>query len=76
MKRGPEGLDGDYFVAAQDFDNQWAKKISVSNVQINDKNATAEVMLKGATADMNRRLKVNLALEAGTWKVDKVQGRD
>ncbi|MEY2528990.1 MAG: hypothetical protein QOJ05_1080 [Verrucomicrobiota bacterium] len=76
MKRGPEGLNGDYFVDAQDFDNQWAKKISISNVQINDKNATAEVMLKGATADMNRRLKVNLALEGGTWKVDKVQGRD
>jgi hypothetical protein len=76
MKRGPEGLNGDYFVDAQDFDNQWAKKISVSNVQINDKNATAEVMLKGATPDMNRRLKVNLVLEAGTWKVDKVQGRD
>lgn len=74
MKRGPEGLNGDYFVDAQDFDNQWAKKISISNVQINDKNATAEVMLKGATADMNRRLKVNLVLESGTWKVDKVQG--
>ncbi|HKP04873.1 MAG TPA: DUF3828 domain-containing protein [Chthoniobacterales bacterium] len=76
MKRGPEGLNGDYFVDAQDFDNQWAKKISISNVQISGKNATAEVMLKGATADMNRKLKVNLVLESGTWKVDKVQGRD
>jgi hypothetical protein len=76
MKRGPEGLDGDYFVDAQDFDNQWAKKISVSNVQLNGNNATAEVMLKGAKADMNRKLKVNLLLEAGTWKVDKVQSRD
>ena len=76
MKRGPEGLNGDYFLDAQDFDNQWAKKISVSDVKVNDKNATAEVMLKGKTADMNRRLKVNLVLESGTWKVDKVQGRD
>jgi hypothetical protein len=33
-------------------------------------------MLKGATADMNRRLKLNLVLESGTWKVDKVQGRE
>lgn len=74
MKKGPEGLNGDYFVDAQDFDNQWAKKISISNVQINGKSATAEVMLKGATADMNRRLKLNLALEGGTWKVDKVEG--
>jgi hypothetical protein len=76
IKRGPEGLNGDYFVDAQDFDNQWAKKISVSNVQINDKNGSAEVMLKGATTNMNRRLKVDLVLESGTWKVDKVQGRD
>ena len=76
MKRGPEGLTGDYFVDAQDFDNQWAKKISVSDVKINDKNATAEVMLKVKTADMTRRLKVDLVLESGTWKVDKVQGRD
>jgi hypothetical protein len=76
MKRGPEGLDGDYFVDAQDFDNQWAKKITVSNIQINGNNATAEVMLKGATAAMNRKLRVNLLLEAGTWKVDKVEGRD
>src|ERR1043165_374123 len=37
MKRGPEGLDGDYFVDAQDFDNQWAKKITVSDLKINDK---------------------------------------
>ena len=76
MKKGPEGLNGDYFTDAQDFDNQWAKKITVSNVRINDKNATAEVMLKGATPDMNRRLKVDLVLESGTWKVDKVQGRE
>jgi hypothetical protein len=76
MKRGPEGLNGDYFLDAQDFDNQWAKKISVTDVKIEGKNATAEVMLKGATADMNRRLKVNLLLESGTWKVDKVEGRD
>jgi hypothetical protein len=48
----------------------------VSDVKINDKNATAEVTLKGATPDMNRRLKVDLVLESGTWKVDKVQGRD
>lgn len=76
MKRGPEGLNGDYFLDAQDFDDQWAKKISVSDVKINGKNASAEVMLKGKTADMNRRLKVDLVLEGGTWKVDKVAGRD
>jgi len=74
MKKGPDGLDGDYFVDAQDFDNEWASKITVSNVKISGNKATAEVLLKGATAGMNRQLKLDLVLESGAWKVDKVAG--
>src|SRR6187401_3386346 len=29
MAKGPDGLDGDYFVDAQDFDPLWAKNISI-----------------------------------------------
>ncbi|PZR71162.1 MAG: hypothetical protein DLM73_16350 [Chthoniobacterales bacterium] len=76
MKKGPDGLDGDYFVAAQDFDNLWAKNITVSNVAIHGTKATADVLLEGATPDMRRRLKLNLLTEGGTWKVDKVQGTE
>ena len=74
MKKGPEGLNGDYFLDAQDFDEQWAKKISVSNVKIEGAKATAHVLLDGPEG-MRKKLLVQLANDAG-WKIDKVQGRD
>jgi hypothetical protein len=73
MRKGPDGLDGDYFVDAQDFDRDWAKNISVSNVEIQGARATATVALKGREAG-TRTLRVTLAQEAGAWKVDKVTG--
>src|SRR4051812_24000393 len=33
MQTGPDGLDGDYFTDAQDFDPLWAKNISISAVK-------------------------------------------
>lgn len=75
MKKGPDGLNGDYFLDAQDFDDQWAKKISVSNVKIEGTKATAHVLLDGAEG-MRRKLVVQLLNDAGAWKIDKVQGRD
>lgn len=74
MKKGPDGLDGDYFVDAQDFDNLWAKNITVSDVKISGTTATAEVLLKGK--DMSRKLSVALAKEGTAWKVDKVTGHE
>lgn len=74
MKKGPEGLNGDYFLDAQDFDEQWAKKISVSNVKIEGAKATAHVLLDGPEG-MRKKLAVQLVNDAG-WKIDKVQGRD
>ena len=74
MKKGPEGLNGDYFLDAQDFDEQWAKKISVSNVKIAGAKATAHVLLDGPDG-MRKNLVVQLVNDAG-WKIDKVQGRD
>lgn len=75
MKKGPDGLDGDYFVDAQDFDEQWAKKISVSNVKIEGATASAHVLLDGPEG-MRKKLAVQLVNDAGAWKIDKVQGRD
>jgi hypothetical protein len=75
MKKGPDGLDGDYFVDAQDFDNLWAKNITVSDVRVSGKNATAEVRLVGK-GEMRRRLKVWLVSDGANWKIDKVQGRE
>jgi hypothetical protein len=75
MVKGPDGLDGDYFTDAQDFDPLWAKNISISDVQIHGDKATALVLLNGSKG-MRKKLSVHLAKEAGIWKVDKVQGRD
>ena len=75
MKKGPEGLNGDYFLDAQDFDEQWAKKISVSNVKIDGTRASAHVLLDGPEG-MRKKLVVQLVNDAGAWKIDKVQGRD
>jgi len=75
MKKGPEGLNGDYFVDAQDFDDLWARNITVSDVKISGTKAPAEVLLAGKP-DMRRRLEVSLANDGGAWKVDKVKGRE
>lgn len=75
MKKGPDGLDGDYFVDAQDFDELWAKNITVSDVKISGTKASAEVLLAGK-GEMRRRLQVLLVKDGGIWKVDKVKGRE
>ena len=75
MKRGPDGLDADYFLDAQDFDDLWAKNISVSDLKIPGGKATAEVLLAGK-GEMRRRLKVYLVSDGATWKIDRVQGRE
>lgn len=75
MTKGPDGLDGDYFVDAQDFDPLWAKNIAISAVQTKGDKSNAHVLLDGAKG-MRRKLVVHLVKESGTWKVDKVQGRE
>ena len=73
MVKGPDGLDGDYFVDAQDFDPLWAKKIFISGVRTNGDKSAANVLLDGSKG-MRRKLLVSLAMENGTWKVDRVKG--
>jgi hypothetical protein len=72
MAKGPEGLDGDYFVDAQDFDPLWAKNISISDVQVHGDKSNARVLLNGSKG-MRKQLFVHLLKESGTWKVDKVE---
>jgi ABC-type transporter MlaC component len=73
-RKGPDGLDGDPFVDAQDFDKDWAKNISVSAPVINGKRATTVVELSGKEMG-TRKLQVTLVQENGAWKVDKVEGQ-
>ena len=75
MTKGPDGLDGDYFVDAQDFDPLWAKNIAISNVKTQGEKSSAHVLLNGEKG-MRKKLVVHLVREGATWKVDKVQGRE
>lgn len=74
-QKSADGLGSDYFVDAQDFDNLWAKNIIVSNLKVSGESATAHVLLAGK-GEMRRQLKVWLVNDAGSWKIDRVQGRD
>lgn len=72
--KGPDGLDGDYFIDAQDWDKEWEKNIAVSSVVASKTSASALITLSGAT--MSRKLRVTLKQERGAWKIDKVEGLD
>jgi hypothetical protein len=75
MVKGPDGLDGDYFTDAQDFDPLWAKNISISNVQTKGDKSSAHVLLNGSKG-MQKKLVVHLVKEGAAWKVDKVKGSE
>ena len=72
MVKGPDGLDGDYFVDAQDFDPLWAKNIAISDTKTRGAKSSARVVLNGSKG-MRKKLIVHLVQENGTWKVDKVR---
>jgi hypothetical protein len=74
MRKGPDGLDGDYFLDAQDFDAGWGKNITVANVTTKGTRTSADVQLKSREMGV-KKLRVTLAQERGAWKVDKVEGR-
>jgi hypothetical protein len=74
VAKGPDGLDGDYFIDAQDWDKDWEKNIAVSSVVASKTSVSAQITLSGAT--MSRKLKVTLKQERGAWKIDKVEGLD
>ena len=74
MAKGPDGLDGDYFIDAQDWDKDWEKNITVSYLVVKNTTATATVALTGK--EMSRHLQLTLKQEAGAWKIDRVKGLD
>jgi hypothetical protein len=74
------GINVDFFIEAQDWDEAWEKNISVSKARIQGTRATVTVELKGGTLDANnktfdKKLKVALRKEGGVWKIDTVNGK-
>jgi Protein of unknown function (DUF3828) len=74
LKR-PDGIDADFFIDAQDWDEAWEKNISTSKAAIQGDRASVSVTLKGGEAFGNKALKVGLRKEVGGWKIDSVNGR-
>jgi hypothetical protein len=74
------GINADFFIDAQDWDEAWEKNISVSKAQIQGTRATVTVALKGGTSGADNKtfdntLKVGLRKEGGVWKIDTVNGK-
>jgi hypothetical protein len=66
-------LDIDYFTKAQDVMEDWQNHVTVTDVAIDSRRASAVVAL-GAAADW--RLKVFMIREQGRWRIDRVAGPD
>lgn len=71
LSKSPDGLEEDYFIRAQDYLEDWASHVVVSDVQIKGKTASAVVTL-GATKESRERLALNLIDEGDGWKISKV----
>ena len=71
--KSPEGIDADFFIAAQDWDKTWEKNIYTSKARIQGARATTTVTLKGESFG-NHRLRIGLRKEGGLWKIDSVNG--
>jgi ABC-type transporter MlaC component len=74
MRKGPDGVSGDYFLDAQDFDKDWAKNIKVGKPNIEGDKASVAVELRGSELG-KKNLKVTLKQDGDAWKVDKVAGQ-
>ena len=76
-KTGREG-DADYFIDAQDYDDDWATNILVSKARISGNRADLTVTLGPAKKSPNaigqHVLKVKMVKESGGWKIDHVNG--
>jgi hypothetical protein len=68
---GPDGLDEDYFLKAQDYLEDWESNVRVSDVHVEGNSATAVVTL-GATKESQHPLALNLTRDGTSWKISKV----
>jgi len=73
LKR-PDGIDADFFLDAQDWDEAWEKNIFTSRATIRGARSNLTVTLKGGSIG-EHKLRVGLRKEGGAWKIDSVNGR-
>lgn len=67
----PDGLESDYFLKTQDYEDDWAKFVKSEPV-IENENAAEERIILGNEPNM-QELRVRLLKEGKCWKIDHVQ---
>ena len=72
MTKGPDGLNGDYFVDAQEWDPKWEENVRVSKSMFEEGVVHEDVVLDGPK-NPNHKIKVTMALEKNAWKIDRVE---
>jgi hypothetical protein len=70
-KPGEPGAD--YFLDAQDYDDEWGDRITITRSTYHDSAIILQVMLDGLQIPKHR-LEVALLREEGVWKIDRVKG--
>ena len=72
MPKGPGGLDGDFFLNAQEIDPEWGKNIAVGNTYIGKTTSKLSVILTGRKVG-DRQFEVKMLFQEGAWKIDEVK---
>jgi hypothetical protein len=75
VRKSREGLDYDFFLDAQDWDETWEKNISTSTATLESGRAIVNLTLMGDSFG-EHKLRVGLKKEANVWKIDSVNGRE
>ena len=75
MPKGPGGLDGDFFLNAQEVDPEWGKNIAVSNNYVGRTMSKLGVILTGRKLG-DRQFEVKMLFQEGAWKIDEVKFSD
>jgi hypothetical protein len=72
MPKGPGGLDGDFFLDAQEVDPEWGKNIAVGNSYIGKTMSKLSVILTGRKLG-DRQFEVKVLFQEGAWKIDEIK---
>jgi hypothetical protein len=74
-----EEYGADYFLDAQDYDENWVNHVSARRISLRSPKATVRITMsvpKGTQSGFGtRNLTIGLVKEAGAWKIDSVNNR-
>ena len=74
-----EEYGADYFLDAQDYDENWANNVSARRISLRGPKATVKITMsvpKGTQSGFGTRtLTIGLVKEGGAWKIDSVNNR-